>query len=203
MNVRDYNFFEVYEKKKGININPKSTVFVCAMLLLLVVAVSIGLIIWNLFLSYQIEDYTEKANEIKASENYQEADKLEQSINAMNAYDKNAEVALEKLEKGDLLGTEVMAKIASTIPAGASINSLNMNNAVALFAFSVPDRRAAAELLMNMKETAIFSDVHLASVSASRGGTGLTANIQCILKEKAQAEETEQESDAVKEGETE
>jgi hypothetical protein len=58
--MRDYNFFEIYEKQGVLSINKKSPLFIGIIIVLLVVVLAIGLVVRNVVLQYQINDYTEK-----------------------------------------------------------------------------------------------------------------------------------------------
>lgn len=181
--MRDYNFFEIYEKKKGINIQPKSTIFVCLVLLFLVILISIGLVVWNFYLTYTMDKYNEKVTLVKASEEYIEAERLISSIDAMEEYDKIAEIALGKFNAYNLIGTDILTKISSTIPVNATVNNMNINNGMLNLNLNVPDRIVAAELILNLKESNLFKKVHLSTITSNDSG-GYLANVQCIMKEK-------------------
>lgn len=189
--MRDYNFFEIYEKKKGVSIQPKSTAFVCAVLIVLVILATAGMIARNYYLSNEIDAYNIKTEQIKSSEKYKEANQLKEGIAAMKEYDQNAEVALKKFQNYNLIGTELLTIISSSIPAQASLDAITMNNAAMISTFIVTDRKTASELLLSLKNTGLFKNVHLSSIAINEGSS-YKANILCIMKEKTDNKEGEE-----------
>lgn len=196
MKMRDYNFFEIYEKQGVLSINEKSPLFIGIIIVLLVVVLAIGLVVRNVVLQYQINDYTEKTIKIKASREYIEANKIQNSISAMQKYDEYASIALEKFQASNLIGTEVLTRLSSSIPLQASLNSIRMNNGVMDASFNVADRKTAAELVLSLKESGLFKNVHLSSLTIGSGTTNYTAAIQGIMMEKEIAEDTDKEGEA-------
>lgn len=180
--MKDYNFFEIYEKKKGISINPKSVTFIGFVLLMLLILVSLGAVGRNFYISYQIDKLTADTERMKAGREYGEAQKIQDSVDAMKEYDKKAETALNKFKNSNTLGSDTLAKISSVIPAGVKLDGMNMDHAVTAFSFTVPDRSATTELLLNLKTLDIFEDVHLISVILNEDKILYTANIECIMK---------------------
>jgi hypothetical protein len=180
--MKDYNFFEIYEKKKGISINPKSVTFIGLVLLMLLILVSLGAVGKNFYLSYHIDKLTADTERMKAGREYGEAQKIQDSVDAMKDYDKKAETALNKFINTNTMGTDTLAKISSAIPAGVKLDGMNMNHEMVSFFFTVPDRAASAELTANLKALDIFEDVHLVSVTLKEDKIQYTVNIECIMK---------------------
>jgi len=180
--MKDYNFFEIYEKKKGISIDPKSVTFIGLVLLMLLVMISLGAVGRNFYLSYHTDKLTADTERMKAGREYGEAQKIQDSVDAMKDYDKNAETALNKFKNSNTLGADTLAKISSVIPAGVKLDDMNMDHVMTTFSFAVPDRNAAAELMSNLKTLDIFEDVHLISVTLNEDKILYTANIECIMK---------------------
>lgn len=180
--MKDYNFFEIYEKKKGSSINPKSITFIGLLLLILLIMISLGAVGRNFYLSYKIENLTADTEQMKTSGEYIEAQKIQDSVDAMREYDKKAEIALKKFENLNTLGTDTLTHISSAIPAGVKLDGMNMDHAMGSFYFTVPDRNATAELTANLKALELFEDVHLISVTLNEDKIQYTANIECIMK---------------------
>jgi Tfp pilus assembly protein PilN len=180
--MKDYNFFEIYEKKKGISINPKSVTFIGLVLLMLLIVISLGTVGRNFYLSYHTDKLTADTERMKAGREYVEAQKIQDSVDAMKDYDKKAEIALKKFKNSNTLGTNILTKISAAIPAGIKLDSMNMDHVVTVFSFIVPDRNAADELMANLKALDIFEDVHLISVTLNEDKIQYTSNIECIMK---------------------
>jgi Tfp pilus assembly protein PilN len=191
--MRDYNFFEIFEKKRTGAIRKSPSLLIGIVLLLLIGGVSVGLVVRNMSLEKQISDYEDKIGAIKTSSEYIEANKLQDSIDALKQYDENAEIALNKFQASNLLGTEILTTLSSAIPSQASLKSLRMNNGFLDASVDVPDRKTASELILNFKESGLFQDVHLANLTLNQGGTTYTAVVQCFMKNEEISREGEAE----------
>lgn len=182
IHMKDYNFFEIYEKKKGFTIQPKSTVFACAVILLIFILVSLGLVGRNLYLSSRINSLDSETQKIKATKEYQEADRLQNSINAMQEYDKKAGIALKKFEDSSVIGSKLIMKIASVMPSNTAMLKIEMDNAIVKADFSLPDRKSGAELILALKGSELFSNVHATNIFINEGKTGYIISIECDMK---------------------
>ncbi len=180
--MKDYNFFNIYDKKKGISINPKSVTFIGLVLLTLFLLISLGTVGRNFYLAHQISSLSTETEQMKTSSEYIKAQKIQTSVDAMKEYDLNAEIALKKFRNINALGTAALSKISSAIPAGVYLNSMTMDHVVTSFFFNVPDRNATAELMSNLKGLDIFLDVHLVSIMPNTDGVLYSANIECVMK---------------------
>lgn len=180
--MKDYNFFELYNKKKRISINPKSVTFIGLILLTIFLLLSLGLVGRNFYLVHQISSLVTVTEQLKTRSEYIEAQRIQTSVDAMKEYDENAEIALKKFRAINTIGTATLSKISSAIPAGVSVNSMAMDHAVTSFFFNVPDRNATAELMSNLKGLDIFLDVHLVSIMLNSDGVLYSANIECVMK---------------------
>lgn len=180
--MKDYNFFEIYVKKKGVSINPKSVTFAGFVLLLLLLLLSMGMLGRNFYLTQQISSLVSETDGMKMSKGYIEAQEIQTSVDAMKEYDENAEIALKKFRNINMLGTVTLSTISSAIPAGVSLNSMTIDHVITFFSFNVPDRKAAAELIANLKGLDIFLDVHLVSIVPKENEVLYSANIECVMK---------------------
>lgn len=180
--MKDYNFFEIYEKKKGISINPKSVTFVGLVLLSIFILISFGAVGRNIYLDHKISVLAADTEVMKTSSKYLEAEKIQTNVDAMKEYDTYAQIALNKFKSVNTLGTSTLSKISSAIPAGVSLNSMTIDHIQTSFSFVVPDRKSAAELIVNLKDLDIFLDVHLVSVIPNTGGVMYAANVECLMK---------------------
>ena len=180
--MRDYNFFESYQKKRNLSIDVKSPVFLGIIVIVLILALSVASVLQNVILVARLASTTMELSNIQASEEYQKAIKLQDSISAMTGYDQNAESALQKINEGDVLGTKFLAKLAGVLPSTASIESVTLTRTTATLNINVPNQRAAAELVGNMEKSGLFLQTTLNSVSKNQEAGTLTASITTILK---------------------
>ena len=180
--MRDYNFFEAYQKKRNLSIDVKSPVFLGIIVIILILAVSVASVLQNVILAARLASTSIELSSIQASEEYQKAIKLQDSITAMTGYDQNAEAALQKINEGDVLGTKFLTKLASALPSTSSIQSVSLNRMTATINIDVPNQRAAAELVGNLEKSGLFLQTSLISVTKNQEAGNFTASINAILK---------------------
>jgi len=180
--MRDYNFFESYKKKRSNGINVKSPVFLGMIVILLILAFSAYCVAQNVILAARLVAASVELAEVQASEEYQEAIKLQDSISAMDSYDQNADIALKRIQEGSFLNTAFMKKLSASIPITATIQSTNITRINADLYFNVPNEKTAAELLGDLEKSGLFLNSSLVSVTRNEDGTSYVAYINCILK---------------------
>ena len=192
--MRDYNFFEPYQKKSGVSFNPKSTGFVSMIMILIITGTSVGIIAANKMLESDVESAREELSKIQSSEEYKAADELQKTIDVLTKYDENANIALERIKKGDLLGTKFLTTLSNSIPKTVKIQEANITRTVSNISFYVPNRSTAAELLDSLDKSGLFVHTFLSSIEkegetgevAEEGraavAAGYTAQISMVMK---------------------
>jgi Tfp pilus assembly protein PilN len=180
--MKDYNFFSEYQNKRGISIDARSPMFIGAMILVLMVAACVGLVVRNVMLTNETEKLYAEIEAIHTSEDYINANKLQESIDAMAQYDKNAEVALTKFRDSSVIGTALMTTLSTKLPTTSVMMTMTIDNLTANFTFSVPNRKAAAELLLSLKDTGLFQNVLLNSITTVTDTGRSEVSISAVMK---------------------
>lgn len=180
--MRDYNFFEHYQHRRKSSVDFKSPLIYGIIIILLIIALSAGLLIRERFLTAELEKLGFELMNIQASEEYQAASQINKSINAMLEYDQYAAIALDRINQGDILGTAFMNDLSAILPAPAILESASINRASASFVFNVPDRKAAAELVKHLDESELFVKTSLKSLNLQQDINRYSVTIDCILK---------------------
>lgn len=182
--MRDYNFFEPLQRKKGIHINVKSPVFYGFLVICLIILASAGTVAQNMFYKANLVIAKNELIDVQSTPEYQEAVKLQEMITALMSYDQLAGRALERIEIGKaILNTAYLKKISDTLPSTASYRNIAINTAGAAFTFWIPDRKAASELVYDLDHSGLFLDTVLVSVVANKDGSGgYTATITSVVK---------------------
>ena len=182
--MRDYNFFEIYRKKSS-RVRVRSPYFIGAVIIFLCAAAGLVLVAGNLVLSGEIADITAKTAVMQSGEEFAEANRLQQSIELMQRYDSNAESALTSLEAAQVLGTGTLKALFGGIPVSVTLNTLSVDAGSLSITCTLPNRRAAAELILGLRETGLFSDITLTSISTNQDGSGSVAALSGTLKAEA------------------
>ncbi len=180
--MKDYNFFDEFQKRNKIHINFTSPAFLGVLVIALIIVFSAGLMLYNTILGARLTSLTEDLTAIHESQEYQKADELQKKIGALTEYDQYAGTAYEKIKSGDVLGTDFLYAFSRILPSSVSLQNASINRATATFTFTVPDRQAAAELVKHIDESDLFVQTTLISVVSQQGAAGYTAVINSILK---------------------
>jgi hypothetical protein len=180
--MKDYNFFEPLQHRKGIRINVKSPVFFGFVVILLILLASAAMVVQNTLIKVELAGVKGELADIQASPEYQTAIRLQDSISALMSYDQLSGRALERIEQGkSTLNTGLLKSMSDAIPQTASYRSLSLSSAQADFVFWVPDRKTAAELYHDLENSGLFLQTTLVSVTINNEG-GYDASINCIVK---------------------
>ena len=180
--MRDYNFFEHYQRRKESSLNFKSSFFFGVIIIILIIVLSVGLLVRERYLSAKLDDLKSQLMTVQASAEYQVANQISKNINAMSEYDQYAGEALERINQGDLLGTAFMNDLSEILPSSATLESASINRATASFIFNVPDRKTAAELAKHLDESELFIKTSLKSLNFQQDVNNFSVTIDCILK---------------------
>lgn len=180
--MRDYNFFENYQRRKESSINYKSPFFFGIVVILLIVILSAGMFAREKYMSVKLENLKFELITIQSSPEYQTANQISKSISALTEYDQYAATALDRISQGNILGTSFMNDLSAILPSNSSLESASINRATASFVFNVPERRTAAELVKHLDESELFIKTSLKSLNFQQDVNRYSVNIDCILK---------------------
>ncbi|SHJ36838.1 hypothetical protein [Parasporobacterium paucivorans] len=180
--MRDYNFFEVFESKKGVKLNPRSPFFIAAVIIAVCVVLSLGLVVRNWILTKNIDSATEELAKTKTSQEYILANELQNSMDAMTEYEKSADTTLEKFTSADIIGSQLMTDIFKGLPSNAVVIFFNLEGLDLKMTCDVPNRETAAELLLGLKQTELMQTVKLDTIETKQDNTGLVVRVYGVLK---------------------
>lgn len=180
--MRDYNFFSAYDKKKELKISPSSPYFIAGIILLVAVLATAGLVVRNMMLENEIRALQDETAALQATAEYAEAIDLQKKWDSLLEYEKNADVVLADFETHNVLGTAFLDQFSASLPATAAMLSMNLNHATMTGTFQVPDKRTAAELILQLEDSGLFQSVHSPNISQTEGQTGYTVVIECERK---------------------
>lgn len=180
--MRDYNFFSAFDKKKGLDINPKSPYFIALIIVIVAVLATAGLVIRNMVLTDQIAELNDKIAVMQTSAEYQEALKLQSALSNLAEYEKGADIVLADFKSSNVLGTAVLDQLAASLPSTAVMLNLKLNHEQLTGTIGVPDKRTAAELILRLEESGLFSSVHAPNVFQIAGQPGFVVSVECEVK---------------------
>lgn len=180
--MNDYNFFSEDQKKRRVFLNIHSPYFLGVMVLIICTLISTGLIIDNMLTENRIETLANQVNEIKKNPDYETAEKLQQTLDIMSKYDSSATSVLSDFNKLKLIDSDLITKILGCIPNNVTVVSFGIENQNLGMTCNAPDRKTAADLLYLLRDSGVFEDIQLNSVTSKDGINGVSVSINGTLK---------------------
>lgn len=180
--MRDYNFFSFYERKKGINIDPKSSYFIAIIMILVFSLLSIGLVVRNVILTSQLNERNGEIILLQESAEYKEAQAFRNALDKMAEYEQGADIVLADFESQNVLATSILDQLTAALPTTVTATTLEFNHAALTGIFTLPDKKTCAELLLRLEQTGLFSSVHAPNLFQSEGQAGFIVVVECEMK---------------------
>lgn len=180
--MKDYNFFAAYDKKKDLKIDRKSPYFIAVILLILAVLATGGLLVRNMMLEKDIVALRDETASIQASDDYKEAKMFQDMLANMDAYDQSAETILSDFEKQNVLGVEILDTLTAALPANTPLISLSVDHALMSAFFSIPDKKAGAELLLHLEKSGLFTEIHSPNIFVLANQPGYVLSVEGEMK---------------------
>ncbi|KZL93400.1 PilN domain-containing protein [Clostridium magnum] len=201
-NKQDFNFFEPYN---GKNKQEKNKLLRASVVVVFLCVIFISSFIWN---TIQIKNSQRELEAIKKElespqikDKLSEIDKLDGKYNILNKYYGQVYIINGALENKDLVNSELMGKICSSLPGKVSFKSFsvtlgeNGSGGSIDIQGTAESRVNAAELQYNLKSLDNIKDVQVTNITDAVGNivvgndtTGAnvskyTFSIKCTLKE--------------------
>ena len=178
---RDINFFSTYqnERYKQKNQNIYSYVLVGVVGLFV-----IGTFTYNQVqisnINHQIDELESKLLDPAIQEQIKESDLAFKLSEVLGQYDNGLTSLLTSIESRDLITTQKLDLISSTIPSEAQYGSLSITNTNITISATSTSRTAIAEVQHNLKQLDFIADVYIGSI----GGTDTYSfSLNCTLKD--------------------
>ena len=177
----DMNFFAPYvgEKKEKQNRN----LYIYSVGAFLTVFI-LGSLVWNtttiILLNSKIKYYNTELSNPEIIEKIAKYDDLNNKGNILTSYDKSVTNILSSLETREVVTSNLLDKLSSSLPSEVTFNNITINNnEISIQAVSTT-RESIAEVQHNLRELKNIQDVYISGIS---GEEIYNFNIKCVLKE--------------------
>lgn len=186
--MRDFNFFE----EKGYKeLRDRREIYITAAIIGMVIIFCSSFFIKNIIVEYNLkknisqkESYINDADTIKKASEYNDMVKKKDVLT-------NYEITVDSLNKSltavDVVGSNVIKKITSTVPGKVSFVSMNIDSKSININGTAEDRQSIAELEHNLKALDIIDSVYVGSISEADGGK-YTFSVKCSVKDAVNGE---------------
>lgn len=164
---RDINFFSTYqsknEQKKSQN---RYGYLLGGTTLLMIVGTFVTQSIQGSQLKSKINKLNEELNSPAIQEQIVESDRVYGILEVLNQYDQELSILVKNITSRDLITTQLLNQISSTIPSDVTFSSLSINDTTITMQANSESRTAIAEVQHNLKQLPFIADVYIGSISA-------------------------------------
>ncbi|KLE17179.1 PilN domain-containing protein [Clostridium sp. C8] len=179
--IRDMNFFSPYQGQKKEQKNKNIYVYSMAGFLSVVI---VGTLAWNstniLLLNNKIKNYNEKLEQEDVKEKISKWDDISKKNDILTKYDTELSKIVGALNTREVVTTDLLDKLSSSLPTEVTFNSINITNTEISIQAVSTSRVAIGEIEHNLKKLNIIQDVYIGGIS---GDEQYTFDIKCVLKD--------------------
>ena len=177
----DINFFRPYQTKKTERKSQNLYLYTLLGFTALVIGGTALVNTVNInSVTNQITVLTDELNAPELQEKIKESDRVFQLLDVLEEYDASLSALNLNVLSRDLITTQKLDLVSSTIPSDVNFSSLSMTNTNITISATAKTREAIAEVQHNLKQLQFIADVVIGSI----GGTDeFSFSLNCILKE--------------------
>lgn len=179
--VRDMNFFSPYQGKRKEQKN--KNIYVYSLAGFLSVAI-VGTLAWNttniLLLNSKIKKLNEELEQDHIKEKIVKWEDISKKSDVLIKYDDEITKIIDALNSREIVTTNLLDKLSSTLPTEVTFNSINISNTEITIQAVSTSRVAIGEVEHNLKKLDIMQDVYIGAIS---GDENYTFDIKCVLKD--------------------
>ena len=179
--VRDMNFFAPYQGKRKEEKN--KNIYVYSLAGFLSVAI-VGTLAWNttniLLLNSKIKKLNEELEQDHIKEKIVKWEDISKKSDILTRYDSEITKIIGALDTREVVTTNLLDKLSSTLPTEVTFNSINITNTEITIQAISTSRVAIGEIEHNLKKLNIMQDVYIGGIS---GDENYTFDIKCVLKD--------------------
>ncbi len=178
---QDINFFKPYQTEKTERKSQNIYLYTLIGFTVLAIGATYAVnAIQLMSINREINSLTEELNAPDLQEQIRQSDVVFQILEILEQYDTAIVKLDENIISRDIISTQKLDFISSTIPSNVSFNSLSVTNTNIIIAAISKDRESIAEVQHNLKQLPFVDDVVISSIG---GAEEFTFTLNCVLKE--------------------
>ena len=179
--MTDMNFFAPYQGQKKEEKN--KNIYVYSLAGFLSVAI-VGTLAWNttniLVLNSKIKEYNTKLEDTVVKEKLSKWEEISKKSDILTKYDNGIDEIMAALESREVVSTDLLNKLSSSLPSQVTFNSININNKEINIQAVSTSRVAIGEVEHNLKKLNNVQDVYIGGIA---GNEIFTFDVKCLLKD--------------------
>ena len=170
--VRDMNFSSPYQGKRKEQKN--KNIYVYSLAGFLSVAI-VGTLAWNttniLLLNSKIKKLNEELEQDHIKEKIVKWEDISKKSDVLIKYDDEITKIIDALNSREIVTTNLLDKLSSTLPTEVTFNSINISNTEITIQAVSTSRVAIGEVEHNLKKLDIMQDVYIGAISGDENYT--------------------------------
>lgn len=180
----DINFFDPYLGKKKAKKNQGIYLYTTAGVLTVIILGTLAInTTKTLKLEKEISTMREELQNPSFQSKIKESEVVNKKLDILGEYDTSITALTEGIATRDLISTQLLNSISSTIPAGVSFKNLNITAGNISISASAKTRTEIAEVQHNLKELPEILDVYIGAISGTgENDTEFSFDLKCTLK---------------------
>lgn len=178
---KDLNFFRPYQGIEKEKNSDKKLIQIIVGATALVITATLIYNSVNLYIvGNKIDSYNAKLNDSDFLTNLEAANTVIAKTNVLNEYDKSLSNIISAIESRDVVKTDILNSISSTMPSEVKVTSIIIKKEEIVMKVESTKISAIGELEHNLKELDYISSVSVGNIA---GITVYTADLSCQLKD--------------------
>ena len=178
---QDINFFHQYQTQKTVKKSQNRYLYTILIVMVLVIGGTYFNNISKLTdIEEQIDALTMTLNDPEMQDRIKYSDEVFKKLEVLQGYNSSMSLLNQNVLSHDVITTQKIAMISSTIPADVVFGSLSMTNANIIISATSKTREAIAEVQHNLKQLPFIEDVVISAIS---GTEEFSFSLNCVAKE--------------------
>ena len=135
-------------------------------------------------LNSEIDEINAKREESEIMAKYEESKSVNKKMEILGKYDEGLNSITAEISTRDIISTNLLNSISSTLPSDVSFKSINVTAGNVAINASSKTRQAIAEVQHNLKLLPQIGDVYIGAISGNgENGQEFTFDLKCVLRE--------------------
>lgn len=180
----DINFFAPYLGKKKEKKNKGIYIYTTIGVLTIIIFGTFTInTVKTIKLKREITNIKAELENPSLQDQVNESEVVNKKLQILEKYDTSITALTQGIATRDLISTQLLNNISSTIPEGVSFKNINITSGSLSISASAKTRTEIAEVQHNLKELPEILDVYIGAISGTgENGTEFSFDLKCTLK---------------------
>lgn len=179
--MKDINFFSIYSDKNSAGYKRKQLIKLGLLVLAVIMVLYAGLTVWLMTMEAEAQEINEYLMSPAVQESIAEYDRENNRLVALQQYNDSAVNLVDNMKNVNNLSVKILNTISANMPVTTRFEKISYNDGAFFFEIRTPSLAVGSQCVVRLKETELFSHVHLTSIATEEEG-GYLCRINAFLK---------------------